>query len=204
MATAVRASWAPLHPQPYRHGPTPASVELAGKLNRPLDIDVRVTRDGRLAGAHNRIPGQEGFRYTKASVRHGVPRWKVGRLVGKPISDLHSNVVWSLRHKDRTRIWPVGHLVDVAGEHDAPLEFEPKVRLTRDQLANLRTACIRAFGEDRWRKRTWLKKLIRVFGVPVPWRTLLRDARELQFRTIALRAGSDAYGRTLPVTFYRL
>lgn len=205
---ATPANWKILHPKPYRKGPTPVSVRRAAELGIPLDIDIRACRgtrpgNGRLVGLHNRIPGQERYRYTAASIKAGVPKWKKGRLVTVPIASLPAAVVWTLRTREGDRIWPIDRLVEVAGEVDAELEFEPKVTLTVQQLENLRAVCIRAFGPDRWKQMTWVKKLIRVFGVAVPWRTLLHRARAIGFRTIALRVGTDERGRSLPVTHYR-
>lgn len=210
---ATRASWPILHPKPYRKGPTPDSVRRAADLGRPLDIDVRACRgerrpdgsyrDGVLVGLHWKYPGRDGYRWTQESVEHGIPQAKVGRLVGRPISALTPEVVWTLRSADGDRIWSLDHLVVLAGEEDAELEFEAKISLTLGQLRHLKATCVAAYGADHWREMTWVKKLVRIFGKPVIWRPTLRRARSLNFRTIALRVRTDYIGRRLPVTNYR-
>lgn len=212
--TATRANWPILHP-PYLKGPTPDSVRKAAELGIPLDLDIRACRrprlpngrlgDGVLVGLHDKYPGRVGFRYTQDSVKHGIPQAKVGQLVDRKIAitSLTPELAYTLRTRAGDRIWSIDHLIVLAGEVGAELEFEPKIPLTLGQLLHLKATCVAAYGADRWRRMVWVKKLTNIFGKPVIWRPTLHRARKVNFRTIALRVRTDFIGRRLPVTNYR-
>lgn len=196
------ANWRILHKDEYWANNRPATVREAARKGIPVDIDIQPMKGGRLAATHWGVLGKDGYRYTKDSVKHGVPASKVGKLVGVHISTLTPEVVKTLRRNDGNRVWMLSEIIEVGGEVGAKIEFEPKATLSEAQITNIRLSCERAYGKTAWKKMVWLKKLTKINGVPVPWRTLLSRARKQGFRTMALRV---RYPRLLPsyVLFYR-
>lgn len=197
MATLLRRPiW---HETPYRKGNSPEGIRRAAEADRPIDLDGHVTKDGIWANIHAGRPGREGFRYTAASVKAGVPKWKLNRLVGARVEAMSWAVVSTLETRGGDTIQTMGAAIRLAASLDVDTEIEPKGVPSVQAFINLRDVAEEAYG-DGWRRHLLVKRLVNLPG----WRTCLNRAKGRSIPTMAINVGSHRRGRRLPYTHYRV
>lgn len=178
------------HLTPYRDGNGRAGILKAAKRHgnaKAIDLDFQRSRDGIWVNIHGAIPGREGFRYTAASVRAGVPKWKQGRLVSRRVSALTWAVLRTLRTRDGQGLLNGGQALALCAKHGVRVEAEPKFTPTQAQLDRLARHARKLNGAN-WRNRVQLKRLTTIPG----WQLTVARAHQAGFIPFVLRVDNPA------------